>query len=140
MVKFDKIEEAFSFVNSAPYGEHRAWLCLENGEILWLSEFLDFEEQDNVESRLEHGKWIEIPHKNDLKAGKEIVFQFAAEKLSSEDFRKVERFFSHHGAYGNFKNLLHTHGLLEAWYEFFDRKETEALKQWLADEEITYEL
>ena len=36
MVRFDKIEEAFSFVNSAPYGEHKAWLCLENSKILWL--------------------------------------------------------------------------------------------------------
>ena len=66
MVKFDKLEDAFSFVNSAPYGEHKAWLCLEDDEILWFSGFLDFEEQDNVESRLEHGKWIEIPHKNVL--------------------------------------------------------------------------
>lgn len=139
MVRFDEIEEAFSFVNSVPYGEHKAWLCLENGEILWFSEFLDAEEQGNVENRLEHGKWIEIPHKNDLGAGKRIVFQFAEENLSPEDFHKVERCFSHQGAYGNFKNLLHMHGLLEAWYEFSDRKETEALKQWLANEEIPYE-
>lgn len=140
MVKFDKLEDAFSFVNSAPYGEHKAWLCLENDEILWFSEFLDFEEQDNVESRLEHGKWIEIPHKNDLKAGKEIVFQFAAEKLSSEDLHKVERFFSLRGAYGNFKDLLQVRGLLESWYEYSNEKKIEALKQWLADEEIPYEL
>ena len=44
MVRFDKIEEAFSFVNSAPYGEHKAWLCLENSKILWFSESLDTEE------------------------------------------------------------------------------------------------
>lgn len=139
MVRFDETEEAFSFVSSAPYGEHKAWLCLENGEFLWFSEFLDTEEQENVENRLEYGKWIEIPHKNDLGVGKRIVFQFAEENLSPEDFHKVERCFSHQGAYGNFKNLLHTHGLLEAWYEFSDRKETEALKQWFADEEIPYE-
>lgn len=118
MVRFDEIEEAFSFVNFAPYGEHKAWLCLENGEILWFSEFLDAEEQGNVENRLEHGKWIEIPHKNDLGAGKRIVFQFAEENLSPEDFRKVERCFSHRGAYGNFKDFLQTCGLLESWYKF----------------------
>ena len=139
MVRFDKIEEAFSFVNSAPYGEHKAWLCLENSKILWFSESLDTEEQENVENRLEYGKWIEIPHKKDLGAGKRIVFQFAEENLSPEDFRKVERFFSHRGAYGNFKDFLQTRDLLESWYEFSDRKETEALKQWLADEEIPYE-
>lgn len=46
MVRFDEIEEAFSFVNSVPYGEHKAWLCLENGEILWFSEFLDLKNRE----------------------------------------------------------------------------------------------
>ena len=59
----------------------------------------------------------EIPHKNDLDLGQALVFEFAASHLPDE-YDRVRDIFRRRGAYGRFKDLLDSKGLLETWYRF----------------------
>ena len=72
---------------------------------------------------------LEIPHKNDLDLGKELVFEFVSAKLPDE-YDRVRDMFRGRGAYGRFKDFLAAKGLLEAWYAFEDEREKAALRLW----------
>jgi len=139
-MKWSDIETAFEFVNSAPYGENRAYLCPTTGRVVWNSDFMDsLEEEEESDVLLEEGNWIEVPHKNDLGIGRELVFRFAARNLSAADYARIERIFSHRGAYGNFKDLLCERKLLQAWYDYSSQAEEKALEQWAAEQNIPIE-
>jgi hypothetical protein len=55
---------------------------------------------------------VEIPHKNDLDLGQRLVFEFVETHLSDE-YQRVEQIFRRRGAYGRFKDLLESKGLLK---------------------------
>lgn len=73
-IKFEDIQEAFDFVSSAAYGEHTAVLDKSTGQIYWYSELGNFE--PIPETVLDSGEAVDIPHKNDLGLGRELVFDF----------------------------------------------------------------
>ena len=50
-------------------------------------------------------KYIEIPHKNELDLGKNIVMRFVIEFMP-DDIYRVENIFKRKGAYSRFKSLL----------------------------------
>ena len=134
MATFDEIDEAFFYVSSAEYGMHRAFLCLDNGEIYYQSEWDDPKDEDEFEC--DH--FIEIPHKNDLNLGKMLVIEFAEEHLS-DDLDLVQRIFNRRGAYRRFKDLLDERGLLQTWYDYENTKDKEALRAWIQDNGIELE-
>jgi len=49
MTTFEEIHDAFFYVSSADYGMNRAFLCLDNGEIIYRSEWDDQKEEDEDE-------------------------------------------------------------------------------------------
>jgi len=129
-VDFNEIVEAFDFVSfGAPY-EHQALLDKETGRIYYQSDYSD--ELDELPEDLADDKYIEIPHKNELDLGRQLVFDFASEYLPDE-LDRIQAIFSHKGAYGRFKELLARKELLESWYEFESKAEKEALRNWCAD-------
>ena len=103
-VPFDKILEAFEFVSFGPAQEHQAYLCLETGKIYWHSDIGDNDEElpEDIDDA---GKYVAVPHKNDLDLGKNLAIDFVEEFLP-DDVIEVTRMFSRRGAYSNFKNLL----------------------------------
>ena len=133
MIKFSDIQDAFFFVSSAGYGMNSALLCQDTGKIYYRSEMMDMDETDDEDLDLK--KCIEIPHKNDLDLGQRLVFEFVQMHLP-DDYDRVRQIFRRPGAYGRFKDLLDSKGLLEVWYAFEKQREEEALRQWCTENEI----
>jgi hypothetical protein len=133
MVKFSDLEDAFLFVSLSPYGEHSAYLNKDTGEIKYQSEMGGIDEMTDEE--VEGDEWLDIPHKNDLDLGRQLVFDFVETHLA-EKYDQVRQLFRGGGGYRNFKALLETKGLLETWYEFENRRQQEALKEWCEENEV----
>jgi hypothetical protein len=110
-VAFSDLLLAFEFASfGAPY-EHEAFLCKQSGQIYWHSDF-DGEFDELPEDIEEPGKYVRIPHKNELDLARALVFAFAKQRLPRE-LDEVERIFSRRGAYARFKDLLDRKGALE---------------------------
>jgi hypothetical protein len=133
MIKFSEIQDAFLFVSSAGYGMNTAILCKDTGQILYRSEMGDLDEIDDDD--LDWDKCIKIPHKNDLDMGQSLIFEFV-EMQSPGDYNDVQQIFRKRGAYRRFKDFLERKGLLEMWYDFENKREEQALRQWCLENEI----
>jgi len=110
-----------------------AILCKDSGRIYYRSETGTIDEID--EEELDCDVFIEIPHKNDLDLGRELVFEFVELHLADE-MTSVQRIFQERRAYGRFKDLLERKGMLQRWYDFENLREEEALHQWCTENEI----
>ena len=133
MLKFSDVQDAFFFVSSAGHGEHSAVLCRDTGQIYYRSEAGDLDEISDRE--IDWGKCVDIPHKNDLGLGQQLVFEFVENHLPDE-YQQVQQIFRNRGAYGGFKDLLESKGLLQNWYDFEDQREEQALRQWCDENEL----
>ena len=133
MLEFSDIEDAFLFVSSAGYGMHSAVLCKDTGRILYRSEMGDLDEIGNEE--LDWDTCIDIPHKNDLDLGHRLVFEFVESHLP-DAYHRVQQIFRRRGAYGRFKDFLESKGLLQSWYDFENRRQEQALRDWCEENGI----
>jgi hypothetical protein len=101
-VKLEDIEQALDFVNFGPYGDHSALLDKASGKIFWHSESGDIDEIP--EDMWESEDAIEIPHKNDLGPGNQLVFDFVRSHIP-DDYGHVRDIFSRRGAYARYKEF-----------------------------------
>lgn len=109
----------FLFVSSAPQYENTAYLNKETGKAYYVSSLGDSDElPDDLE---ENEKYINVPHKNELNLGRNLVFDFISGNLPDE-VNRVRGFFGRQGAYARLKDLLETKGQLDAWYEFWSER------------------
>ena len=131
---FSEIEDAFMFVNSAGYGMNSAVLCKDTGKILYRSDMAGIDEIED-EDDIDWEQWIDIPHKNDLDLGRNLVFGFVEEHLPDE-YERVRQMFRRSGAYARYKTLLERRGLLQDGYNIENSREERALRQWCVDNEI----
>jgi hypothetical protein len=133
-VKFDDLLDAFEFVSAGQPFEHEAYLCVATGALHYYSALVDLDEAlpDDIDIP---GKYLAIPHKNDLDLGKPLALRFAEDVLP-DALDDVYDIFTHKGAYGRFKNLLERRGLLQQWYEYEERNRKEALRQWCEENGI----
>jgi hypothetical protein len=120
MVTFSEIQDAFLFVSSTEYGMHSAILYKDTGQIYYHSELGGIDDMD--EEDLDWDMCIEIPHKNDLDLGQNLVFEFV-ERHSAVEYHSVQQIFQYHGAYRRFKDLLEQKGLLQSWYNFENQRQ-----------------
>lgn len=127
------IEGAYDFVSFGPYGDHSALLDRSTGKIHWHSESGDLDAiTDDLWSS---DDTIEIPHKNDLDLGRDLVFDFISSH-SPDDYGTVQQIFRCRGAYSRYKELLESKGLLQKWYDFEQNTQSTALRQWCKDNDI----
>ncbi len=133
IIEFKDIVDAFDFVNFAQMCEHQALLNKETGKIYWYSEFGDNEEE--LPEDIDNDKYIEIPHKNELDLGRNLVLDFSYEHLPNE-VEKIDTFFRSKGAYSKFKTLLENKKLIDEWYEFESSAQEKALRAWCKTSEI----
>ncbi len=132
-IRFDDIENAFLFTSMGSMSENQAILCKETGEIYYISEIGDSDAlPDDVD---ESDKYIEIPHKNELNLGRNLVFQFVPEHIP-EEIVNVENIFRKKGAYSRFKALLEQKGLLDQWHDYENSRQSETLRKWCKDNKI----
>jgi hypothetical protein len=80
-------------------------------------------------------KYIAIPDKRELDLGKPLILDFAREFLS-DDYHELLRIFSRRGAYRRFKDLLVRRRALERWYNFSNKAEEAALREWCVENGI----
>jgi hypothetical protein len=80
-------------------------------------------------------KYISIPDKRELDLGKSLALDFAREFLP-DDYDEVRQFFSRRGAYRRYKELLVRRDALERWYDFSNKSEAAALREWCAENRI----
>ena len=133
-IKYSDIELAFQYVSSAPMTSNTAVLCKETGEIYYSS---DYDDGDEIPEELyDREDCIEIPHKNDLNLGRNLIFEFV-EQFIPGDFERVRQIFRRRGAYGRYKDLLEDRGFLKKWYEFENMRQTETLREWCEENDIT---
>ena len=90
MIAFDEFMTAFIFVSSEGYGVHTAIFCRETGQIYFRSEHGDIDEIGDED--LDEYTCIEIPHKNDLGLGRDLVFEFVEAHLP-DDYDRVWQIF-----------------------------------------------
>lgn len=136
--KFNELQDALMFVSGAGYGENAAFLDKQTGKIYLRSEFCDIDEQEALtEEEYDSKIHIEIPHKNDLELGKNLIFKFVKQFMPEEE-HKINLIFSKRGAYSRYKDLLESKKLLEQWYAFENRQEQLALLQWCKENEIYF--
>ena len=131
---FSDIENAFMFVSSGMYGSNSAMLCKDTGKILYISDMAGIDETEEGD-QLDWDQCIEVPHKNDLDLGKNLVFEFVEEYLPEDDDR-AQQIFRRKGAYARYKDLLDERGLLDKWHHFQDAREEEALREWCEENGI----
>jgi len=94
-----------------------------------------FSDEEIPEDLWESDSAVEIPHKNDLDLGRQLVFDFAGSVLPDECGR-VADIFSRRGAYSRFKDLLESKGLLQEWYDFENKAQEKAIRDWCKENEI----
>jgi len=128
-VSFSDLQCAFEFVSSGGTGENEAYLDRQSGKIYWHSEFGDKDEE--LPDDIDDEKYTAIPDKRELDLGKPLVLDFARGFLP-EDYDEVRRIFSRSGAYRRYKDLLVRRGALERWYDFSNKAEEVALREWCA--------
>lgn len=126
-MEFFAIENAFMFVNMAPRLENTAILSKETGDIYYISTLGDSDElPDDVH---DDEKYIEIPHKNDLDLGINLVMNFVERNLT-ESLGEVQAFFSKKGAYSRYKSFLTEKGMLDLWHAYEEKMLSTALAEW----------
>ena len=135
MINFSDIEDAFLFVSSARPFTNTAVLNKKTGKTFYRSEFSG---EDDFPEDVENEDYIEIPHKNDLNLGINLVFDFVL-KYIPEKADKVDSFFHRKGAYSNYKYLLEKLNLLDNWYKFEDEKTKTILLEWCLENDIQVE-
>ena len=90
---------------------------------------------DEMPEDVESDALLEIPYKNDLDLGKELVFEFVSAMLPDE-YDRVRDMFRGRGAYGRFKGFLAAKGLLEAWHAFENDRGKAALRRWCDEHDL----
>jgi hypothetical protein len=90
------------------------------------------------EDKFDCDHFIEIPHKNDLNLGQQLVFEFAEQHLPDE-LGLVQRIFNKRGAYGRFKAFWTTGTSCRAGMIFENQKDEEALREWARENKIELE-
>ena len=135
MINFSDIEDAFLYVSSDKPFMNTALLNKKTGETFYHSEFSD---EDNFPEDVENEDYIEIPHKNDLNLGRNLVFDFVL-KYIPEKFDEVDSFFHRKGAYSNYKYLLEKLNLIDKWHKFEDEKIKTILLEWCRENGIQVE-
>ena len=131
---FLDIELAFEYVSSDSPPMNSALLSRKTGRIFHVSEMGDGDE-DVPEDAFESDEYIEIPHKQDLGLGTELVRRFVRDR-APEHREEVSEIFSRKGAYARFKSFLEGKGLLEEWYAYENSATEAALREWCKENEI----
>ena len=132
-ITFGELQDAFLFASFGAPGENAAYLDCHSGKIHYHSAYGDNEEE--LPEDIDDEKYIAIPHKNELGLGTRLVFGFVREFLP-DDYDEVSRIFSRRGAYARFKTMLVRRGALEDWYDFSNKAEETALREWCEENEI----
>jgi hypothetical protein len=126
MPHYMDIESAFEYVGSSFSGGNRAVYDKATDKFYYQSDMLD---ESDIPEDTDWDQCVEVPHKNDLDLGSELVFEFVRQMLPDEQ-ETVYQIFRRRGAYGRAKDFLERRNLLEKWYAFEESAHRRAIEQW----------
>lgn len=136
-VTFLDLEAALEWVSASAPSENDAYISRETGQVFYASSAHDTEDElpEDVDDA---SLYWSVPHKNDLDLGRDLVLRFVDEHLPDE-YRTVQFYYHHRGAYARFKDLLSRLGELDRWHEY-ERRATElALRDWASENGLAIE-
>jgi len=131
-LKYNDLYMAVDFVSSGALLDACAYICRETGKI-WYESDDSFEEEELPGNVSDTNKYAEVPDKRDLGLGKPLALSFVSQELPNQ-YEKIESIFRRRGAYSRLKDLLHDHGVLDAWYKYEESATHEALCFWAKEE------
>ena len=131
-VKYSDLGMAMDFVSGGVLLDASAYICRETGKI-WYESDDSSEEEELPDDVGDTNKYAAVPDKRDFDLGKPLALSFASQELPNQ-YEKINSIFHRSGAYSRFKEFLHDHGALEAWYKYEDSATREALCAWAKEE------
>jgi len=133
-LKFAELELAFAFANFDDRSDNSAYVSRSTGKTFVCSDLAGIDElPDDFDSS---DDYVEIPHKNDLDLGTNLVWDFVDREIPGVK-DKVRELFARRGAYARYKTFLADLDLLEKWHRFEDDRTKEILIKWCEDEGIS---
>lgn len=119
--------------------DHSYYLDLETGKIIFISEFMDTEEAEELNEKVEEGfgkRYISIPNESP-EEGYENMEEFIETVKDLNLKEKLCIALDGRGAFRKFKNLLIDYPKeRERWFKFKDGRLMERVKEWLEEEGI----
>ena len=119
--------------------EHEYYLDLDNGEILFLSEYMDDEETRKLKDQIEEDfdRYERIP-KAESHEGYEDMVDFIATVKDEHLTELLEVAINGKGAFRRFKDvLLNYPEERERWFQFKDDRTQERALEWLDDIDVS---
>ncbi|RLV60027.1 hypothetical protein D5018_08915 [Parashewanella curva] len=135
MIKYQDLELAFDFVSFGGYSENEAYFSKKTGKFYYISDNIDAEEESIPDDLFESDEYIQVPDKQELDLGKQLVIDFTSEHLADE-LENVYQVFRKKGAYSRFKELLANRGLVEKWHQYEEINQKKALSAWAKEHDI----
>jgi hypothetical protein len=132
------LDELCSAIEDNSY-EHKYYLDLETGEILFLSEYLDDEERGKLRGRIDDDpdRYERIP-KAESHEGFEDMVDFIATVKDERLVELLEVAINGKGAFRRFKDvLLNYPEERERWFQFKDDRMEEKALEWLGDIDVS---
>jgi len=130
-VTFQDLEAALYWVSAGAPSENAAYISKATGQVFYASSVHDTEDE-MPEDIDDASLYWPVPHKNELGLGRDLALRFADEHLSDE-YRTVQSYFHHQGAYSRFKELLSRRGELDHWHQYEQTATEFALRAWAAE-------
>ena len=132
------LDELCSAMENSSY-EHEYYLDLDNGEILFLSEYMDDEETRKLKDQIEEDfdRYERIP-KAESHEGYEDMVDFIATLKDEHLAELLEVAINGKGAFRRFKDvLLNYPEERERWFQFKDDRTQERALEWLDDIDVS---
>jgi hypothetical protein len=135
-VNYSDLLMVFECICSCAPGESDAYICVNTGTIYLVSAIADCGEEapEDVETS---DQYIRVPHRRDLDLGRELVFAFVRKDMPDE-WENIVDIFRGKGAYGEFRQMLRSRGLLNQWYAFEASAAEIALREWSLENRIEF--
>jgi hypothetical protein len=129
VIDYDTLEQALHWTST--YGDdQRALVSRTTGEVFFAGIY--GAEGDLPADVGDAALYVAVPHRHDLELGRPLVRRFCAEQLPPPLAGQAEGLFRRAGAYSRFKELLHRHGRLDAWFAYEAEATERALRDWCA--------
>ena len=132
------LDELCSAMENSSY-EHEYYLDLDNGEILFLSEYMDDEENRKLKDQIEEDfdRYERIP-KAESHEGYEDMVDFIATVKDEHLTELLEVAINGKGAFRRFQDvLLNYPEERERWFQFKDDRTQERALEWLDDIDVS---
>ena len=132
------LDELCEAMDNSSY-ENEYYLDLETGEILFLSEYMDDEETENLRKRIDDAlDRYELVPKAEPREAYEDMRDFIASVENEHLAELLEVAINGKGAFRRFKDVLLSYPEeREWWFQFKDDRMQERAQEWLKDIDVT---